>query len=68
MPVCTEYSIYNGTDAIIQVIFTPCCGEIQVSPYGLSKGATLRICSSTYPSTITSPSITITTVGSCPSC
>jgi hypothetical protein len=68
--VCTEYSIYNGylgDTLIVSVTFTPCCGEKNLSPYGLYQKATVSLCSSTYP-VVPNELVTVTTIRPCPSC
>jgi hypothetical protein len=51
---------------MFELNFEPCCGEVNVSPYGLAGTTTLTFCSTSYPTT--SASSTITLLGNCPSC
>ena len=67
-PTCTYYSIYNGNEVIIQVNFTSCCGEIDVSPFGLQVDNTLFICSTTTPTVSLLTSTVISNLGVCPTC
>ena len=63
---CLEYSVYNLYDNMLELNFEPCCGEVNISPYGLVGQTTVTFCSTTYPTT-SSPS-TITLLGNCPNC
>jgi hypothetical protein len=59
--------VSNIGDGIIKVIFTPCCGEINISPYGLSTG-NFSICSSTTPTTSSVTYGSVRLLGTCPTC
>jgi hypothetical protein len=64
---CNYYRVGNIGDGIIEVTFTPCCGEINISPYGLSNG-NFSICSSTTPITSSVTYGTVTLLSTCPTC
>jgi hypothetical protein len=49
------------------VTFNPCCGEIKTSPYSISAGDVVNICSKTQP-VVTSGSANIVNQGFCPTC
>jgi hypothetical protein len=59
--------VSNIGDGIIEVTFTPCCGEINISPYGLSTG-NFSICSSTTPTTSSVTYGSVRLLGTCPTC
>ena len=66
-PTCLYYRVGNIGDGIIEVTFTPCCGEINISPYGLSNG-NFTICSSTLPTTSSVTDGAVTLLSTCPTC
>jgi hypothetical protein len=65
---CYSYRISNSSDGMIQVNFTPCCGESQTSPYSLSGGNIITVCSSTLPTTSSVIYGSVVLLGACSSC